>query len=265
MSFAKRSISDALRSLSMEMGCPVAYLESQRVECLEREDDSPLLMTYARGPVGLVSLPSADACDHAFGLDFDPDELSDLIAMTRAETVGGVLVQVGETTLVVDDEPASLLMVDYDTLHAAFPSSAALVYDPQPTVLDMLQHEVSSDDWRKGGGGITSPHRVGLLLGGVLVALASVTQPIGHLARIRVIVAPKHRCRGLGRIVLQVLARHVIDQGLLPFCRLAMNDLAARALGRAVGFAQIARTLTLRVSTIGSEGMVHGGPELSLG
>ena len=265
MSFAERSISDALRSLSIQMGCPVGYLQTQRVESHERADESPLLLTFARGAVGLVSLPSADACDHAFSLDFDPDELSDLIAMTRAETVGGVLVQLGDTTLVVDDEPASLLIVDHETLSHAFPSTAALVYDPRPTVLDMLQHEVSTVDWQKGGGGMEAPHRVGLLVGGVLVALASVTQPIGHLARIRVIVAPTHRSRGLGRVVLQALARHVIDQGLLPFCRLAMNDLGARAMTSAVGFAQFARTLTLRVSTIGSEDMVHGGPELLLG
>ena len=154
MSFAERSISDALRSLSMEMGCPVGYLETQRVESHERADESPLLLTFARGAVGLVSLPSADACDHAFSLDFDPDELSDLIAMTRAETVGGVLVQLGDTTLVVDDEPASLLIVDHETLSHAFRSTAALVYDPRPTVLDMLQHEVSTVDWQKGGGGM---------------------------------------------------------------------------------------------------------------
>jgi GNAT superfamily N-acetyltransferase len=224
-----------------------------------------VLRTFARGAVALVSLPSADACEHAFSLDFDTDELHDLIAMTRAETVGGVTVQVGETVLVVDDEPASLMMVDHDTLHSAFPVAAAFVYDPQPTVLDMLQHEVSSADWQKGGGGMPAPHRVGLLIGGVLVALASVADPIGHLARIRVLVAPTHRSRGLGRIVMQVLARHVLDQGLLPFCRLAMNDLAARAMIGAVGFGQLARTLTLRVSTIGSEGAVYGGPELRLG
>jgi GNAT superfamily N-acetyltransferase len=125
-----------------------------------------------------------------------------------------------------------------------------LVYDPRRDVLDMLRYDVSPDEWNEGGGNLDSPHRVGALQGGVLVALATVEAPEGRLARVRVLVSPRHRRMGYGRAVVHALVRHVLRQGLLPIVRLAVGDLAARALASAVGFASFARALTLHVTSV---------------
>ena len=125
-----------------------------------------------------------------------------------------------------------------------------LVYDPRRDVLDMLRHDVSADEWNQGGGNLDSPHRVGALQGGVLVALATVDAPQGRLARIRVLVSPRHRRMGYGRVVLHALVRHVLSQGFIPVVRLAVGDLAARALASAVGFVSFARALTLHVTSV---------------
>ena len=251
MSLAPRSVSDALRSWALLLDCPVGYLEVQRVDWHERDSsDAPFVMTFVRGTVGLVSLPNADSRD----FDLQSDELRSLLDMTRAETHVGETVQLRDARLEVENEPAALAVADHQTLTVEPRVAASLVYDPRPAVMDMLRHEVSPQDWQDGGGAHESPHRVGAMSGGVLVAVASVTRPVGHMARIRVVVAPTHRRRGFGRLVLRALARHVIDQGMIPFCRLAGNDIAARALASAVGFVAFAHSLTLRVTSIGSYG-----------
>ncbi len=79
------------------------------------------------------------------------------------------------------------------------------------------------------------------------MALATADEPIGRLTRLRVIVAPSHRRRGLGVTVLQSLSHRLIVEGLLPLARLTVHDVAARALAGAVGFVHFARSLTLRV------------------
>lgn len=262
VSLAQRSVSDALRSWALLLDCPVGYLERQRVDWLERDSsDGPFVMTFVRGDVGLVSLPNSDSRD----FDLESDELQSLIAITRAETHVGETVQLRDATLEVENEPAALVVVDNQTLTGEPRVPASLVYDPRAAVLDMLRHEVTPQDWHQGGGGLESPHRVGALAGGVLVALASVTRPVGHMARIRVVVAPTHRRRGFGRLVLRALARHVIDQGLIPFCRLAANDVAARALATAVGFVAFAHSLTMRVTSIGSSDSVPSNSNPALG
>ncbi len=262
MSLAQRSVSDALRSWALLLDCPVGYLEEQRVDWLERDSsDAPFVMTFVRGHVGLVSLPNADSRD----FDLESDELQSLLAITRAETHVGETVQLRDAMLEVENEPSALAVVDHQTLTVEPRVLASLVYDPRPAALDMLRHEVTPHDWHKGGGTVESPHRVGAISGGVLVALASVTRPVGQMARIRVVVAPTHRRRGFGRLVLRALARHVIDQGLLPFCRLAVNDVAARALASAVGFVSFAQSLTMRVTSIGSADSVPSTSNPALG
>jgi len=262
VSLARRSVSDALRSWALLLDCPVGYLEAQRVDWLERDSsDAPFVMTFARGSVGLVSLPNADSRD----FDLEPDELQTLIAITRAESHVGETVQLRDAILEVENEPAALAAVDDQTLTVEPRVPASLVYDPPPAVLDMLRHEVTPHDWSQGGAAGESVHRVGAMSGGVLVALASVMRPIGHMARIRVVVAPTHRRRGFGRLVLRALSRHVIDQGLLPFCRLAVNDIAARALSNAVGFVDFAHSLTMRVTSIGSSHGLRSGVNPALG
>ena len=86
--------------------------------------------------------------------------------------------------------------------------------------------------------------------GGVLVALATVDAPQGRLARVRVLVSPRHRRMGYGRAVLHALVRHVLSQGFIPFVRLAVGDLAARTLASTVGFVAFARALTLYVTHV---------------
>jgi hypothetical protein len=51
-------------------------------------------------------------------------------------------------------------------------------------------------------------------------------------------------------VVLHALARHVLSQGFIPFVRLTVGDLAARALASTVGFVSFARALTLHVTRV---------------
>ncbi len=252
MSLANRSVNDALRSWAELLHCPLGYLESPRVACVEREttDDAEaaIVMTFTRDAVGLVSLPSGDARH----FDLDANELQELIAMTRAESKPGALVQMHDATFVVDDEPVSLAVADAGTLMPERAIDASVVYDPNPVVLDMLRHQLTTAEWELGGGANDSPHRIGVLAGGVLVALASVARPVGHLARIRVVVAPGYRRRGYGQMAVRRMAQHVLNQGLLPFCRVAVSDVSAWAMAGAVGFVSFARSLSMRLSTLGA-------------
>ena len=79
---------------------------------------------------------------------------------------------------------------------------------------------------------------------------ATVEAPEGRLARVRVLVSPRHRRMGYGRAVVHALVRHVLHQGFIPVVRLAVGDLAARALASAVGFVSFARALTLHVTRV---------------
>ncbi len=228
------------------MGVPVAYLESARVTSVTRETgDDSVVHTFTRGPVALVSLPSVTVA----GFDLNEESVQELIALTRNETDLGNAVTLNGVRLEIHEEAASLVAADGATLGRTKPHvPAALVYDPRPMALDMLRHDVSAVDWAKGGADMPSKHRVGALAGGVLVALASVDMPTEHIARVRVVVAPGQRRRGLGRLVLDTLAANIVKQGLIPYARLAEGDVAGSALAASVGFVPFARALTLRVS-----------------
>ena len=56
-----RSVADALRSYAMSLGCPVGYLERQRVATVERHgDEQRVVRTFVRDGAGLVSVPSGE-------------------------------------------------------------------------------------------------------------------------------------------------------------------------------------------------------------
>ncbi len=246
-SLADRSVADALRSCAIPMGCPVGFLERHRVATVERMcDDEPVVRTFVRDAVGVVSVP----CEEEVDLGLDPAEVEELLSLTRLEAAPGSVIELRSARLTVSDDPAAVELLDESTLAPSPRVTGMLVYDPRRDVLDMLRHDVTSRDWNDGGGNVESPHRVGALQGGVLVALATVDAPRGRLARVRVLVSPKHRRMGYGRVVLHALARHVLNQGFTPFARLAVGDLAARALATTVGFVSFARSLTLHVTHV---------------
>lgn len=244
---AERSVAAALRSCALPLGCPVGFLERHRVATVERQcDDEPVVRTFVRESVGLVSLP----CEDAVGLGLDPAEVQELIAITRLEASPGSVIELRSARLTVSEDPAAVALLDECTLAPVPRVAGMLVYDPRRDVLDMLRHDVSPSEWNEGGGNVESPHRVGALQGGVLVALATVDAPQGRLARVRVLVSPQHRRMGYGRAVLHALVRHVLSQGFIPFVRLAVGDLAARTLASTVGFVAFARALTLYVKHV---------------
>lgn len=241
----ERSIAEALRSLAMPMGCPVGFLERHRVATVERlRDEQPVVRTFVRDSVGLVSVP----CEQVVELQLDPADIQELIALTRLEAASGSVIELRAARLTVDDDPAAVALLDDRTLGAPPPVAGMLVYDPRLDTLDMLRHDVTPWEWTNAGGDSPSPHRVGAMQGGVLVALASVDLPQGRLARVRVLVSPRHRRMGYGTVVLHALARHVLNQGFIPLVRLAVGDMAARTLAGTVGFVSFARALTLRVT-----------------
>ena len=254
---AKRSVADVLRSWAVPLGCPVSYLERQGVVSVERDvDEEREVRIFTRGDLAVVSMPSADARD----FDLGNNEINELVELTRRGAEPGAVVIMRGTMLVIGDEPASVAVLDYNTFRAAInPARAVIAYDPRPDVMDMLRHKVSAVDWEKGGGLFVSPHRVGALAGGVLVALASVSTADGHLARVRVVVAPNFRRRGLGGLVLQKLAKHVLVEGLLPVARIATTDIAAQTLADATGFVHFARALTMRITAVSQHQEAHGG------
>ena len=246
-SLADRSVAEALRSCAMSLGCPVGYLERHRVATVERlVADQRVVRTFVRHGVGLVSVP----CKEEIDLGLAPADVEELISLTRLEASPGSVVALRTARLTVTEAPAAIELLDECTLSPEPRVAGMLVYDPRRDVLDMLRYDVSPDEWSEGGGNLDSPHRVGALQGGVLVALATVEAPEGRLARVRVLVSPRHRRMGYGRAVVHALVRHVLRQGLLPIVRLAVGDLAARALASAVGFASFARALTLHVTSV---------------
>jgi GNAT superfamily N-acetyltransferase len=246
-SLADRSVAEALRSCAMPLGCPVGFLERHRVATVERLcDDEPVVRTFVRDAVGLVSVP----CEDEVELGLDPAEVQELIAITRLEATPGSVIDLRSARLTVSEDPAAVALLDECTIAPTPRVAGMLVYDPRRDVLDMLRHDVSPWEWNEGGGNVDSPHRVGALQGGVLVALATVDAPQGRLARVRVLVSPRHRRMGYGRAVLHALVRHVLSQGFIPFVRLAVGDLAARTLASTVGFVSFARALTLYVHRV---------------
>ena len=244
---AERSVAEALRSCAMPLGCPVGFLERHRVATVERlRGDQLVVRTFVRDAIGLVSVPCEGECD----LGLDPTEVQDLITLTRLELSPGSVIALRSTRLTVGEDPAAVELLDEGTLSPSPKVAGMLVYDPRRAVLDMLRHDVSPQEWDEGGGNLDAPHRVGALQGGVLVALATVDAPQGKLARVRVLVSPRHRRAGYGRVVLHALVRHVLSQGFIPFVRLTVGDLAARALASTVGFVSFARALTLHVTRV---------------
>jgi GNAT superfamily N-acetyltransferase len=245
---AERTIAEALRSFALPLGCPVGYLERPRALTVERMDAAPVVHTFARNDVAVVSLPSAD-------LELDPADVQELIALTQLEAAPGSVVELRSARLTVGAHPATVAIIDEQTIEPQPFIAAAIVYEPTAEALDQLRFDVSPDEWMSAaelqstarGEGIM---RVGAMSGGVLVALATVEPGEGRLARIRVLVSPTSRRRGLGRLVLHALVKRVLQQGMLPYARLAANDLRARALARAVGFVSFARALTLEISAL---------------
>lgn len=136
-----------------------------------------------------------------------------------------------------------LVLADERTLQPEPPAAAMLVFDPADEALSSLRHDVGAGDWEHQAGG-AAVCRIGALRGGELIALASMDPPEGHLARIRVLVAPTFRQRGLGHLVLHRLATRMLYDGLLPYARMTAHDLSARALATRTGFVTLARQLS---------------------
>lgn len=242
---AERTIAEALRSFAMTLGCPVAYLERPRVAVVQRLADAlPLVRTFTREQVGVISLPSEEEVP----LMLDPAEVQELIALTRLERAGGATLSVRRARLVVDQEPAAVSLVDDQTVADEPASDAVLVYEPAADALDQLRVECTLQEWQTHVATDQANQRVGALRGGMLVALATAEAAEGRLSRIRVLVSPHFRGEGLGALVMHTLVRQILRQGLLPYVRLAANDLQARALATTVGFVAFARGLTLQVT-----------------
>lgn len=248
---APRSVADALRSAAMPLGCPVGYLERPRVARLTRQACAdPVVRTFAREQVGVVSSPDVAGWPSAL----DDEAVQELLALTRNETRPGSVVDLPGLRLEVSDHPAALAVADHGTLGPEIPPPvAAIVHQPSAFVRGMLKYDVSADDWRRGGGDDPAVLRVGALSAGVLVAMASAEPAVGHLTRVRVVVAPSFRRRGYARALVRTLAMQALSEGLLPACRVDAHDAAAQALASRVGFVPFARALTLRVMPVAQD------------
>lgn len=145
---------------------------------------------------------------------------------------------------VADDE--LLAVVDQQTVTAEPAWKGVLVYEPAAMLLDTLRFDVSHEEWRPFAQHrddvAQSVLRIGAIRGGVLVALAVAERPEGRLSRLRVLVSPAFRQKGLGHLVVHRAVRALLRDGLLPYARLATTELAPRALARAAGFVSLKRT-----------------------
>jgi len=242
---AERTVGEALRSFAQIMGCPVAYLERPRAVTVERlHDPQPVVRTFLREAIGVVSLPNPQAVS----LALDPAQVQELLALTRQDVAAGATLAVRAARLVVSSDPASVSVIDERTLGTAPRSTAMLVYEPTAEAVDELRQDVGDPAWKANGAPSLVMRCVGALRGGSLVALASAEAAEGRLSRIRVLVAPGFGGAGIGELVLHALARLVLQDGLVPYVRLAATDLTARAMARTVGFVAFARGLTLQVT-----------------
>ncbi len=229
------------------MGCPVSYLETARVSRTDRTDPSDdALYTFARGDVRVVSVPATDGLADAL----DDAAIAELLELTGSAVGAGMTLNVSGATFQVEDEP-TLSFADRHTLRRPAMPNLMIVQDPKGQVLDDLRGQLQPSEWIQGGGAVDATangtKRIGAFAGGTLVALATVEAPMGRMARIRVVVSPTFRRRGLARLVLYELCQRVINAGLLPYARIASSDLAANALAAMMGFVVLARALTLRV------------------
>lgn len=136
-----------------------------------------------------------------------------------------------------------LVLADERTLRAQPPASAVMVYEPTADALSQFRFDVGDREWEQHAAS-AAEQRVGAIRGGVLIALASMDRPEGHLARIRVLVSPAFRQRGLGHLVLHRLTTRMLQEGWLPWATLTAYDLTARALARTTGFVSLARQLS---------------------
>lgn len=243
-----RSIGDALRSIAVPFGCPVGFLQTPRATVVTRTGDrNRVVHTFLRESVAMVSVPGESEGE----VVLDETGRRELLELTYIDGVHGSIVEINGQQFEVAFDPPLMLVADNATLSTQVkPASVALAYDPPRTVCDMLQNDVSAHDWSTGGGTLPAAHRVGALAGGALVGMASMAEPEGRLAQIRVVVARSHRRRGVGRVVLHTLAQNALGRGLLPYCRLDDDDLAACSLIADVGFVRFARSLTFRLRTV---------------
>ena len=141
------------------------------------------------------------------------------------------------------DNDQLIVMADERTLTAAPSARAMLVYEPAAMLLDMMRFDVRREAWAEYATG--GDRHVGAMRGGVLVALATADRAEGRLSRIRVLVTPNFRQKGIGHLVLHRAVQLLLHDGLLPYARMAAMDLGARALARAAGFVSVTRNLTM--------------------
>lgn len=145
-----------------------------------------------------------------------------------------------------DDTDQMLAVVDRQTITGEPSATAVLVDGPAPMLLDTLRFDVTPEEWHEFAESGSEADardrlRVGALRGGVLVALATASRPLGQLSRLRVLVNPAFRQIGLGHLVLHRAVQQVLRENLLPYATFVSTDLTARALARAVGFVNLSR------------------------
>lgn len=244
---SSRSITDALRSCALTLGCPVAYLERSNgaVHYRRGPHGDGAIHTFWRGAHGVVSLPPRDRLAITVG----SSDVSALLAATRRGTAAGTIIElVDGLQLAVDEDPVTMSIADAASLPAHVIAATPLIDNPSAFALDDLRSVVSPEEWRRAGAHIPGARRVGALSGGALVAVATVEPSEGRLARVRAIVAPTHRRKGFGHLVLHELSCRVIHAGQLPYARLALDQEAEVSLAGVAGFVPFARSLTFRVA-----------------
>lgn len=112
-------------------------------------------------------------------------------------------------------------------------------------VLKALLAAVGKDDADESGlDEITSPAFL-LVEGGAVVAAAGYLTWPRSFAHLSVLVAPRHRGRGLARIVASVAVSHALDAGLLPQWR--ARPYPSRRVAAALGFRELGAQLSVRM------------------
>ena len=135
-----RTVADGLRSLALSLGCPVGFLETPGVKHHPRRGETDgLVRTFARGDVGVVSVPSGTE-GH---VPFQSEEITELVELTRSEIEPGAMRTFRAARLIVSDEPAAVVILDEGTLRPRSGAATMLVA--------MATAEPRRDAWRACG------------------------------------------------------------------------------------------------------------------
>lgn len=112
--------------------------------------------------------------------------------------------------------------------------------------LGRLRERVTVEDWQHANLEGHEP-LFACLVDGEIAAASDFERLAERVAHIGVLTDPRHRGRGLGRVVVQAAAAHALALGLLPQYQTLASNVPALRIAESLGFEPFATTLAARL------------------